>query len=156
MRNDGWVDRTDRILTTLIRIVIVPGLIAAAYLAYSKLTNTEPICATGGCSVINNSKWSEVFGVPVTVYGVIAYLTLLATTFLRGDVPKLFAAGVAVAGAAFSLFLQWYALFELERTCQWCLVSAVAMLLLAGLTVTRVVRVPRFPDDEDSGDAAVA
>lgn len=150
MRNDAGVDRTDRILTNLIRVVILPGLGAATYLAYAKLTNTEPICATGGCSVINNSKWSEVFGVPVTVYGVVAYLVLLALTFMRGDMPKIAAAGIAVAGAAFSLFLQWYALFELERTCQWCLVSAAAMLLLAGLTVARVIRVPRHPHDADT------
>lgn len=156
VRNDGRVDRTDRILTNLIRLVILPGLAAAVYLSYTKLTNTEPICATGGCSVINNSEWSEVFGIPVTLYGVAAYLTLIATTFLRGDLPKLLAAGVAVGGAAFSIFLQWFALFELERTCQWCLVSAVAMILLAGLTVARVLRVPPVAGDDDIATGADA
>lgn len=152
MRNDARVDRTDRLITLAIRVVIVPGLVAATYLAYSKLTNTEPICATGGCSVINNSKWSEIFGIPVTVYGVAAYLALMVTTFLRGDLPKLFAAFLGVTGAVFSIFLQWYALFELERTCQWCIVSAVAMLLLAGLTLWRALRLPATPAAELATD----
>lgn len=145
------MDRTDRLLTLAIRLVIIPGLIAAAYLSYSKLSHTDPVCATGGCRIINSSRWSEVFGIPVTLYGVVAYVTLLASTFSRSDAARLLGAFVGVGGAAFSIWLQYYALFELELACQWCLISAVAMLILAGLTVTRVVRVP-MPGGSSGGD----
>jgi uncharacterized membrane protein len=41
----------------------------------------------------------------------------------------------------------------MEHLCQWCMVSAVCMLLLAGLTITRVLRLPKFEDDGSIDDA---
>lgn len=137
------MDRIDRRLLLAIRLVIVPGLIAATYLSYTKLFDLEPICGTGGCAVIASSEWSEVFGIPVTVIGMVAYLTILASTFVKTDLGRLVGAFVATCGVAFSGFLQYQALVVLERTCPWCITSAVCMLILAVLTVTRVVRLPK-------------
>ena len=153
MRHHGGVDRTDRRLKLAIRLVIIPGLVAASYLTYAKLTDTTIACGVGGgCNAVNNSEWSEVFGVPVTLLGMIAYVLLFLSTFIKAELGKTLGAFLAVTGAAFSIFLQYEALVVMELTCPWCLTSAVAMLLLAGLTVWRLLR---LPSDLDGGESAV-
>lgn len=143
-----FVDRTDRLLLLLIRLVILPGFVAATYLTYTKLAGIEPVCGTGGCAVIATSKWSEVFGIPVTLLGMATYVLIFGSTFVKGENGKLAGAFFASIGAAFSIWLQYQALFVMEHFCPWCFVSAVCMLLLAVLTITRVVRLPKLPDDE--------
>ena len=67
-------------------------------------------------------------------------------------VVPLAAAGIALfassVGAAFSLWLQYQALYVLEQTCPWCLTSAICMQLLAGLTITRLLRLPSLPGED--------
>lgn len=150
------VDRTDRILRLLIRIVVLPGFAAATYLTYTKLANIDPVCADGGCAVINVSRWSEVFGIPVTLLGMITYVIIFSSTFLAGEIPKLVAAFFATIGAAFSIWLQYQALVVMEHFCQYCFTSAVCMNLLAVLTIWRVMRLPTLDDADDVGDPATA
>lgn len=153
MRHDARVDRTDRMLKLAIRLVILPGLAAASYLTYAKLTDTTIVCGHGGgCNAVNTSEWSEVAGIPVTLIGMVTYILMMISTFIKADIGKTIGAFLAVTGAAFSVFLQYQALVVMELTCQWCLTSAVAMLLLAVLTLWRLLR---LPSDLDHGDSAI-
>ncbi|MFT4034365.1 MAG: vitamin K epoxide reductase family protein [Patulibacter sp.] len=138
------MDRPDRILRILIRVVMVPGFVAATYLTYTKLAHIEPVCADGGCAVIAVSRWSEVFGIPVTLLGMVTYGLIFATTFLRSDVGKLGGAFFATIGAAFSIWLQYQALVVMEHLCPWCLTSAICMNVLALLTIWRALRLPKI------------
>ncbi|MBO9532581.1 MAG: vitamin K epoxide reductase family protein [Solirubrobacteraceae bacterium] len=153
------MDRTDRLLRLLIRLVVLPGFTAATYLTYTKLAHIDPVCSDGGCAVIQVSRWSEVFGIPVTLLGMITYVIIFASTFIAGDLPKLVAAFFATTGAAFSLWLQYQALFVMEHFCPWCFTSAVCMNLLAILTIWRALRLPKFDETagaDDLGDPATA
>lgn len=155
MRDHEEVDRTDRRLKLAIRLVILPGLIAASYLTWAKLTDSTIACGVGhGCGAVNQSEWSEVLGMPVTLLGMIAYVVLFISTFLPDELGKILGAFVAVTGAAFSVFLQYEALVVLELTCPWCLTSAIAMLILAALTLTRLLRIPGGDDPTASDDVA--
>lgn len=151
------VDRTDRRLLLFIRLVILPGFVAATYLSYTKIFHKAIMC-TGGCDVVQNSKWSEVFGVPVVYIGTIAYITIFAATFIKGDLGKMLAAFTASCGVAFSIFLQYQSLVVLEHFCPYCFTSATCMLILAVLTLIRVIRIPKDPaiaayeDDDRSTD----
>lgn len=147
------VDRTDRRLLLLIRFVILPGFVAATYLSYTKAFHKTIMC-TGGCDVVQTSKWSEVFGIPVVYIGMVAYITIFAATFVKGDLGKMLAAFTAVCGAAFSIFLQYQSLVVLEHLCPYCLTSATCMVILAILTLTRVIRLPKpgAGDDVPLGD----
>ncbi|MDO9357163.1 MAG: vitamin K epoxide reductase family protein [Solirubrobacteraceae bacterium] len=150
------MDRIDRRLLLLIRLVLIPGFIAATYLSYTKLFNA-PIMCTGGCDAVQTSKWSEVFGIPVVYIGSIAYTTIFVSTFIKGDAGKMLGAFTACCGAAFSIFLQYQSLVVLEHLCPYCLTSAICMQFLAILTVTRVIRLPKFDaydDDFSDGEAA--
>lgn len=150
------VDRTDRILRLLIRLVVLPGFAAATYLTYTKLANIDPVCSDGGCAVINVSRWSEVFGIPVTLMGMVTYVIIFASTFVKHENAKLVAAFFATTGAAFSIWLQYQAFFVMEHFCPYCFTSAVCMNLLAALTIWRVLRLPKVDEFEtdDVGDPA--
>lgn len=152
----SYVDRTDRRLLLAIRLVVLPGFVAATYLSYGKIFDKAVVCS-GGCEVIQASHWSEVFGIPVTVLGMATYLVIFGSTFVKNDAGKLLGAFAATVGAAFSIWLQYQALFVMEHFCPWCFTSAVCMQILAVLTITRVVRLPKaddFAEDDDAGDSA--
>ena len=145
------MDRTDRYLKLAIRLVVLPGFFAASYLSYSKVFD-KAIACSGGCEAIQISPWSELFGIPVTVIGMVTYILIFTSTFIRGDVGKLGGAFLATVGAAFSIWLQYQALFVMEHFCPYCFTSAVCMQILAVLTITRVLRLPKFEDPEGLGD----
>lgn len=154
------MDRTDRRLLLAIRLVVLPGFLAATYLTYSKVFDKAVACS-GGCEVIQASHWSEIFGVPVTALGMATYIVIFASTFIKNDIGKLLGAFSAVVGAAFSIWLQYQALFVMEHFCPYCFTSAVCMQILAALTITRVVRLPKVDQfdgdlDDDGDDEAPA
>lgn len=145
------VDRTDRRLLLAIRLVILPGFFAATYLSYSKIFDAAIVC-TSGCEIIQASRWSEIFGIPVTVLGMLTYLLIFGSTFVNNDVGKLAGAFFATTGAAFSIWLQYQSLFVMEHFCPYCFTSAVCMQILAVCTIVRVVRIPKFDEPEGSAD----
>jgi uncharacterized membrane protein len=89
---------------------------------------------------VQASRWSELAGIPVALLGLVGYLAILAAALVRGETARLAAAGLAVAGAGYSAYLTYLELFEIKAICQWCVVSAVLMVLLAGLGVARAAR----------------
>ena len=132
--------KTDRNLLITIRVIAFIGLCAATYLTYVKLANVKAICATGGCEVVLNSHWSKILGIPVTIFGLIGYISLEASTFWRGENGRMAGVFIAWVGAGFSVFLQYQALIVLEHVCPWCVTSACCMILLAGFTTWRWLR----------------
>jgi uncharacterized membrane protein len=46
----------------------------------------------------------------------------------------------ALAGAGFSLYLTYLELWVIDAICQWCVASAVLMVLLAVLMTVRLLR----------------
>lgn len=148
------MDRTDRRLVLAIRLFVIPGFLAATYLTYSKVFDKAIACG-GGCEVIQISKWSEIFGIPVTALGMATYIIIFAATFLKNDAGKLIGAFFAVVGAAFSIWLQYYALVKMQHLCPYCLTSAICMQILAVLSIWRVLHLPKFDDfageDDDAG-----
>lgn len=148
------MDRTDRRLLLAIRLIVIPGFLAATYLTYSKVFDKAIACG-GGCEVIQISKWSEVFGIPVTALGMATYIIIFGSTFIKNDAGKLIGAFFAVVGAAFSIWLQYYALVKMQHLCPYCLTSAICMQFLAVLTIWRVLHLPKSDDfageDDDAG-----
>jgi uncharacterized membrane protein len=76
------------------------------------------------------------------VIGLAGYLALLATLALPGELGRSAAALLSLTGAAFSAWLTYAELFEIQAICQWCVVSAVLMVALAGVSVARLLRAP--------------
>lgn len=128
-------------LRTATIVVAVIGTAIAAYLTYVHYAGIEPICAvSGGCEKVQSSEYAELAGIPVALLGLIGYLGILAAAVAPGDAARLVASSLALGGFAFSLYLTYLELFEIDAICQWCVASAVAMTVLALLTALRLVR----------------
>ncbi|MBN1875542.1 MAG: vitamin K epoxide reductase [Anaerolineae bacterium] len=124
-------------------LFIVIGLVAAAYLSYVEVTQSEAVCGpVGDCNAVQQSQYAKLFGVlPVAVLGLIGYI-MLAITYSYGEWIKgpnaEFAPAIvflmALGGLAFSIYLTFLEPFVIGATCMWCLTSSVSMALIALLS----------------------
>ena len=135
--------RTDG-LTLAIALLTLAGVGVAGYLTYVHYAGIDPVCAGGssGCHTVQASDYAELGGVPVALIGLIGYLGLAATLLVPGEPGRAAGMGLALAGAGFSLYLTYIELFVIDAICQWCVASAVLMILLALMTAARMLRPP--------------
>lgn len=126
-----------RIATAVLATI---GVAVASYLTWVHYAGLEPFCVGGGggCERVQSSEYAELFGIPVAVLGLGGYLTLLATLALPEELSRMAGGFVALTGAAFSLYLTYVEIAEIQAICQWCVVSAVLMLALAGVSGARL------------------
>ncbi len=126
--------------------VATAGLGIAAYLTVVHYTGAAPACAIAhGCEVVQSSAYAKLAGVPVALLGLIGYVLILAGLLRDDETSRTATALVALGGAGFSLWLTYVEVFRLEAICIWCVGSAVCMVLLAGLTVARMLSAPAAP-----------
>lgn len=136
-----------RTSTFVIQIAAIVGLLDSTYLAYVKIAKAPIYCTPGlgDCDVVNASRWSTLFGIPLGMYGVIGFgLILLVTLFagkIKGITPytDLILFGISIAGFLFSLYLTMIEIIMLKTVCQWCLLSAMAMTVIFVTTIIRLV-----------------
>ncbi|WP_218571989.1 vitamin K epoxide reductase family protein [Pseudomonas xionganensis] len=120
----------------LVLILALLGMLLTAYLSYSAFSQSVPaFCAAdSGCELIQQSRWSRVFGVPLALWGFALYGLLAAMAWrlpakaLRWQRLAL----VAVLGLGISLYLTLLGWWQLKAFCLWCLLS---LTLLAGICV---------------------
>ena len=134
---------SDRRLRLVAIFLSVAGLAVATYLTYVHYEGIKPVCGLGGdCEKVQTSEWAELAGVPVAVLGLAGYVLILASLFVRGENGLMASALFAVTGFGFSCYLTYRELFTIDAICQWCVMSAVLLTLLAAVTVARLVRYP--------------
>jgi uncharacterized membrane protein len=134
---------SDRRLRLVALVLSVLGLGVAAYLTYIHYEGIKPVCGLGGdCEKVQTSEWADLAGVPVAVLGLAGYVLILASLFVRGENGVMAGALLSVVGFGFSCYLTYRELFTIDAICQWCVMSAVLLTLLAVVTVTRLVRYP--------------
>ncbi|MEM9884057.1 MAG: vitamin K epoxide reductase family protein [Planctomycetota bacterium] len=100
----------------------------------------------GGCHAVLSSKWSQVFGLPVSGLAVGVYVVVIATLLrrgreFRGGGPVLAACAAAVLGAG--AWFMWVQLGVVGAICAWCTAAhaagaAMAVTLLIGTTARAV------------------
>jgi uncharacterized membrane protein len=134
---------SERSLRRATAVLALVGVAIAGYLTWVHYAGLKPFCVGGGgsCERVQSSKWSELAGVPVAVLGLGGYLLLLASLALPEDAGRSAAALVALVGAGFSAWLTYVELAKIDAVCQWCVASAAIMVLLAIVSVIRVLRV---------------
>lgn len=120
------------------------GIAVAGYLTWVHYAGLEPFCVGGGggCERVQSSEYAALLGVPVAVLGLAGYLGVLGSLALPDELGRSLAALLSLTGAAFSLYLTWVELFEIDAICQWCVASAVLMVALAGISVVRLSTTP--------------
>ncbi len=129
-----------------ILIIAVVGLLDAAYLWIIKITNNQALCpqGLGDCWSVNNSSYSEIYGVPVSVFGILTYITIIVLLQLERknkfwkQNSVLVQFGISLIGVIFSLYLTYIQFFVLQKICPFCIVSAFTITTLFILTIIRM------------------
>lgn len=123
--------------------VAIAGLAIASYLTIVHYAGGEPVCAIAhGCATVQKSSFAEFLGIPVALLGLLGYVAILASLLKDTETSRSVTALLAIAGLAFSAWLTYVEIWELEAICIWCVGSAICMALLAGLATTRLLRAP--------------
>ncbi len=116
-------------------IVALIGFIDAGYLTVEHYQNVIPPCSiTGGCEVVLTSDYSVIFGVPVSLLGMIYYFLIMAGTFgyLESKHVALlkWSCIATTAGFLMSLWFLYVQAFILNKYCLYCLGSATTSIIL--------------------------
>lgn len=149
-----WLDR-------LMLILIAAGIVIASYLTYVKLFDIKPYCAgVGNCEAVQTSPYAELLGVPVSIWGLLGYLTLLALYLVKrnnwanlGWVARQLFFLTTLIGVLYSAYLTYLELFVIHAICPWCVASAVVM---TALFVLAIVDAFGSHDEEDEDEEASA
>ena len=134
-------ERSNRIASAALALV---GVGITAYLLSVRASGATLSCTSGGCETVQNSPYSEIFGLPVAALGLVGYLVLLGAALARGDVARLVGAVVSLAAFAFSAYLVAVQVIVIGALCDWCLVSDAVTTALAALALLRL----KPPEDE--------
>ena len=126
-----------------IAVLALIGLLVSTYLSMYKLGFLGVIqCTIGGCEKVQTSRFADFLGLPVSLWGVGAYITLLVLAML-GVQPRfqrerwvaLALLGVSGVGVAFSGYLTYLEAFVIHAWCQWCVISAILVTLIFLLSI---------------------
>lgn len=128
-------------------LLVLAGVGVAGYLSYVKLYGLQAFCAgIGNCEVVQTSPYSELFGIPVAILGLGAYLFLTLLWWLKatdwrglGDMARQGFLFVSLVGVLFSAYLTYLELFVILAICPWCVISAVLMTGIFFLSLWEMV-----------------
>jgi uncharacterized membrane protein len=131
-----------------IAVLALLGLFVSLYLSMFKWGLMGAIqCSIGGCQTVQNSPWSMFLGQPVAVWGLGAYLTLLALAivglqprFVNERWVALAIFGISAVGVLFSAWLTYLEAAVIHAWCQWCVISAILITLIFFLSVSGLKR----------------
>ncbi|MBD0267523.1 MAG: vitamin K epoxide reductase family protein [Cyanobacteria bacterium Co-bin8] len=141
-----WIHRWSR---PLIAGIAGLGILETGYLTWSKLTGNVVACPVEGCDRVLNSPYATVFGLPLPLFGLLAYGLVFVLAVLPLPVPAtqsdlrqtlesrtwplLFILTLAmVIGSGYLMYLM---AFELKAICPYCITSALFSLTLLILTL---------------------
>jgi thiosulfate dehydrogenase [quinone] large subunit len=111
------------------------GFLDAAFLTVQHYNKNPFSCPLfGGCGEVTSSIYSEIFGIPISLFGMLFYGLIFALSiyaFLKDDKRALrIAAQLTVFGFLTSLYLVYIMVYVLSAICFYCLMSAVSSTLL--------------------------
>lgn len=152
-RQSPWMHRKSRFLIGAIAIL---GAINTGYITATKLFGGETACPTSGCEQVLSSPYATLFGQPLALFGLLAYLAMavfalgpLAVNSDQGQVLRsklenwtwllLFAGATAMllfsGYLMYIMFTQFVAVYGVKGLCFYCLASAAFALAMFVLTL---------------------
>lgn len=126
-----------RIGVVLILLLAFCGLADSAYLAQSEVNRVPLVCnieGLSGCNVVAHSQYSQLFGVPVSEYGVLFYSILFVLAALElvlfDQKLRRVLQALALIGILASLYFSFVQVFLIGALCIYCIASAIITLLV--------------------------
>ena len=115
------------------------GILITAYLTGLAWWDASPaLCQEGsGCDLIQHSRWSRVFGLPLAFWGLLVYALMALFAYSPLAPTKRWSRlwRLAVVGLAISVYLTLVGILALEAVCIWCLASLVTITAIFALLV---------------------
>ncbi|BAZ09900.1 vitamin K epoxide reductase [Calothrix sp. NIES-4071] len=148
-RSIPWIHRTSRLIIAAIAGL---GALNTGYLSFIKLSGGAVACVnkTAGCDSVLSSPWATVLGVPLAIFGFLAYASMtglaLAPLAIKPENNKeqrkklesltwlLLLAG-SIAMTVFSGYLMYLLAFQIKAVCYYCIASALFSLSILVLTI---------------------
>jgi uncharacterized membrane protein len=128
-------------------IAAILGELDSIYLLIYKLTGNNKMCiGSGACHDVNFSPYSEIYGIPISLLGVVAYLVIVAVLVLEPRLKilqengPLAVFGLGLAGVGFSAYLTCLELDVIHKVCPFCVVSAICISIVFIVAIVRLVR----------------
>ncbi len=128
-------------LWLLIALFGLVGLAVTTYLTTNALAHTEVGCSLSGCNTVLSSKWSKIMGTPVSAFGMGTYAIIMLAALHAYQSPiddlrgRQIVTGIAGIGVLASIYLTAIELFVIKAVCQYCILSAVLVVLVAVLVI---------------------
>lgn len=136
-RSLPWIYRYSRPIMAGIATI---GAAITAYLTAVKLSNGTAVCPIEGCDIVLSSPYAYVFGLPLSLFGLLGYLSMIVFAVapllvnpaeqktLRSKLDSwtgllLFAGGTAMT--IFSGYLMYVLAVDIKAACIYCFASAL-------------------------------
>lgn len=134
-------------ITWLSIILAGIGIIDSTYLLIYKLSKNNAMClGNGDCATVNASRYSEIYGIPVSLLGILAYLAILALLIFEyrniftKENSNLLVFGISLVGVIFSAYLTYIEYFVIFAVCPFCILSAIVITLLFIISIFKLFK----------------
>lgn len=152
-RQTPWIQRWAR---PIIGAIATLGILNTGYLTYTKLFGGETVCPTSGCEQVLSSRYAEMFGQPLALFGLLAYTAMAILALgpllvnpdtnkkLRTDLENttwtfLFLGSTAMLVFSgylmYIMFSEFVAKYGADGLCYYCLASAICAAAMFVLTL---------------------
>ncbi|MEL7330634.1 MAG: vitamin K epoxide reductase family protein [Cyanobacteria bacterium J06560_2] len=141
-----WIHKWSR---PMIGAIAAVGAAGTGYLTFMRLTSGDAACGSG-CGKVLSSAWATILGQPLTLFGCLAYLSMLALAVaplvvspennkdlrvkLEGLTWPLLFVG-ATGMMIFSAFLMYVLATKIQAVCPYCIGSALFTVTMFVLTL---------------------
>ncbi len=134
------------------------GFIDALYLTFEHYSGGQVTCiVVSGCDKILSGPYSEVFGIPIALIGVLYYLFVFSAAlfFLFGNSHKLFRLALLASSVGFlaSLWFVSLQLFIVKAICFYCMISAFCSVILFLLAVLSFFHAKKLKKNKKVGNS---
>jgi len=142
-----------KLINRIIFVLSIFGILIAAYVLYSYVTDSPIVCVNQGCDLVRKSPYANVFGLPVPLYGFLGYIIIMILSFLYTTSVAwknkilLIRFVISAGGFLFVSYLTFLEAYVIKGWCMWCVFSAIIMTTVFILSGINYWTVNKFKND---------
>ena len=121
-----------KIYSKIIFILILLEIFLTSYLYYSSPSDSAICLDESSCEFVQNSSYGYVYGIKVSLFGLIAFIILLSIYLLSIKNKKMFYLYLLMCllGSIIAIYFIYLQLFVLKQICSNCMIIDGTMILI--------------------------